>query len=382
MVRCERYNANLTSLGCKRKKESAPPRVKNSSMSDEESIQNHPCFGCLGPIVINWDVDRPPIALHEVETTPIILHPNLEDGFSANRARRLKEDSENRVQRIPSFNSVLEKGGQAKEVTSEDDVAIGVTAKEAKVQAEVEAQTAPKAPSADSELTIVPQETEAAKPVAEAPVPKEPEPVEEKVEEKVEAKPKKVSKGKKKTSKVAEETKPAEKETPVEEVKETTKSKAPAKTKDTEETKAAKEETKDESAEETKESSEEKKASKGKKPKKSKKDDKKGESTADGEHPPCASCGREYTPKYWRGDICNPCYARRLRQKKKEQQQAKTKKDKKDKKEHPPCTNCGREYTPKHWRGDICNPCYARRLRQKKKEKQKEKEKSKKTKSK
>jgi hypothetical protein len=32
---------------------------------------------------------------------------------------------------------------------------------------------------------------------------------------------------------------------------------------------------------------------------------------------PCTSCGREYSPKYWRGELCNPCYAKQLRDRKK-----------------------------------------------------------------
>ena len=104
MVRCERYNANLTAVGCQRKKESLPPRVKNAAITEEESVQNHPCFGCLGPIIVNWPVADPPILMEEVTTKPVIVHPNLEDTFSPTTRRidGLKSKKKERFQYIPS----------------------------------------------------------------------------------------------------------------------------------------------------------------------------------------------------------------------------------------------------------------------------------------
>ena len=118
MVRCERYNANLTAVGCQRKKEAPPPRVKNSSLSEEESMQNHPCFGCLGPIVINWPVGSPPISLQEIERAPVIVHPYLEDSFSADRSSRIQQENDGTAplvaEAIPSVSGVEQRSARAR----------------------------------------------------------------------------------------------------------------------------------------------------------------------------------------------------------------------------------------------------------------------------
>ncbi|MEM1009612.1 MAG: hypothetical protein AAGJ35_11470, partial [Myxococcota bacterium] len=75
MVRCERYNANLSAKGCARKKQAPPPRVKNSLQSDEEAMQNHPCFRCVGPILINWTKESTPIQIKARTQAPVIIHP-------------------------------------------------------------------------------------------------------------------------------------------------------------------------------------------------------------------------------------------------------------------------------------------------------------------
>ncbi len=298
MVRCERYNANLTAWACKNKKEAPPPRLR-AALSEEENLNNHPCFGCVGPIIINWPMDRPPIPLYEIEEKPIISHPNLEDDFTLARERQI-EIYRQRELGVPE----------------------GEEAKEGDQKAEE-----PESKGASTEK-------------------------EEVAELKTESEPALQSKGeteeKPKEKKKAKESTQSEIEVDTAEAKEADKAKLPA------------------------EKGEEKSAKEEKKKGRRKKEKKQPEA--------CAICGRPYTPKYWRGDICNPCYAKKLRERKK--QAKKKEKEKKEKttptkknKEHPPCAICGRPYTPKYWRGDICNPCYAKKLRERKK-KQKESEKA------
>ena len=74
MVRCERYNANLTVIGCARKKEAPPPRARTAGVSDEEYKQSHPCHGCVGPVHVNWPLDTNPIpGSLDDSPTPVIV---------------------------------------------------------------------------------------------------------------------------------------------------------------------------------------------------------------------------------------------------------------------------------------------------------------------
>lgn len=333
MVRCERYNANITSLGCFRKKESPPPKLKNSQGPEEENIQNHPCFGCIGPILVNWPIQDPPVALHEVEERPVIVHPGIEDDFSIARERQIEAYREQHTgtsysvdvpkpEELPSYQAQFIKYTSENEddfflEEEEDSPIISV------VQESRRSTNKSKPPKAEKkktkpateakELTI--DSSVLGEALGEA-IPKA-EPTQEIIEEIVELKPKK----KKKTS-----------------------------------------------------ASTKKKASKKKVAKAKEKPS--AESGAE-EHPPCASCGKVYElphSKYWRGDICNPCYAKRLRKRKKKGGTTKTKAKAKVTRDsdHPPCESCGRAYEPpysKYWRGDICNPCYAKRLRKRRQNK-------------
>ena len=92
-VRCERYNANLTVIGCHRKKTSTPQRLKNRTSPEDENIQNHPCFGCLGPIIINWPEGSLPITLKARERRPVIVHPLHENAMLSLRPRREESQS-------------------------------------------------------------------------------------------------------------------------------------------------------------------------------------------------------------------------------------------------------------------------------------------------
>lgn len=327
MVRCERYNANITSLGCWRKKTSPPPKVKNAQAQEEEVIQNHPCFACLGPIWVNWPIQDPPVALHEVEERPVIVHPGIEDDFSLARERQIEAYREQytgtryevfqpKPEELPSYQHVKSK--QRVEAPRFPELETPAPAVEEPPAPKARAKAKPKAKAKVKEEAITPE-----------PVALEEVPVETQEAPQEEQKPAaKAKKSKKKTTKKAVAPK----------AKEVTESPAEA------------------PAEEAKPDS--------------------GDSS-EAEHPPCASCGRLYEPpasKYWRGDICNPCYAKKLRKRKKKGGTTKTKAKPKavEATDHPPCTSCGREYAPpasKYWRGDICNPCYAKKLRKRKKAK-------------
>ncbi len=338
MVRCERYNANITSASCFRKKTSPAPKVKNAQAQEEEVIQNHPCFACPGPIWVNWPIQDPPIALHEVEERPVIVHPGIEDDFSLAREKQIEAYREQYTgtryeidvpveTELPSYTHVrmqerLAGISQAAEATPPvEDL------KPDPVPAPVEE---PKAKKSPSKADTVKEEAITPEPLAL----EEPPTVEEKEPEE---KAKTSTTQKKKTQQSSSKK---------------TKSKAKAKTEEEEEEEVAE--------------------APQAEPQPAKEDEDSNE-----EHPPCADCGREFAPpasKYWRGEICNPCYAKKLRKRKKKggATKAKAKAKPAEATDHPPCTDCGREFAPpasKYWRGEICNPCYAKKLRKRKSKK-------------
>ncbi|TNE46212.1 MAG: hypothetical protein EP343_24200 [Deltaproteobacteria bacterium] len=336
MVRCERYNANITSASCYRKKTSPAPKVKNAQAQEEEVIQNHPCFGCPGPIWVNWPIQDPPIALHEVEERPVIVHPGIEDDFSLAREKQIEAYREQYTgtryeidapeeEELPSYTHVRMKERLA--ILAQESESTPVLEVEVKPDPEPTPVEEPKAKKPPAKVETVKKE-EAITP--EPPALEEPPEVEE---EEPEVK--------------AEVAPTEEKKTPKTSTKKT-KSKAKAKQEEEEE---PEEEPQPE----------------------------KEEADSNEEHPPCADCGREYAPpasKYWRGEICNPCYAKKLRKRKKKggTTKAKAKAKPAEATDHPPCNECGREYAPpasKYWRGEICNPCYAKKLRKRKSKKKK-----------
>ena len=375
MVRCERYNANLTANGCQRKKEALPPRVKNAAAVDDENIQNHPCFGCLGPILISWPEDRPSIILRRSEKKSLISHPYfdnslyqrevLEEEELARRkaeARRLQLKREEELMQIKTevFDEDLDLEAEfEREMQADAERAAGQSSSEgvsidlgedfssdANLTEEVEVAAAVK-----EEVAVEPVKApvETAKPVVEEVVEPAPAPAKKST-------PRKKKTTKKKTAEVVEE--PAETKEP--EQLTLGLGDADNKPKQKKPTKATKKKT----------------STKKKTPTKTKEEATEAADSTEavGDHPPCVDCGRAYEGKYmkhWRGEICNPCYAKRLREKKKKQK-SKQEKPKKEEGAHAPCVDCGRAYEGKyvkHWRGEICNPCYAKRLRNKKKKK-------------
>lgn len=332
MVRCERYNANLTSVGCKRKKESPPPKLKNAAFSEEDNMQNHPCFACVGPVVINWEIEDSPIALHEVEKRKVIVHPGLEDDFTEARARQIQLYKEmSRPGARTKSPEELEKQAESfveiplktEEPEGEPSQAKGTSSVIAK-----EAVPTPQIPSEDLQEDTPEEDMEELEP---------------EVELKKSAAPKK--------SKDSPRAKAEPTPTPTTARKAAPQKQAASEAKSTES--STKKETK--TTKKTTKKATKKAGKASKKPPES-----------------CASCDRPYEEPYiknWRGDLCNPCYAKKLREKKKQKQVA-TQPKPKTNEAHAPCQMCGRAYEDpyiKNWRGDICNPCYAKKLRARKK---------------
>lgn len=392
-VRCERYNANLTVIGCHRKKTSTPQRLKNRTSPEDDNIQNHPCFGCLGPIIINWPEGSLPITLKARERRPVIVHPLHENAMLSLRPRR--EESQPPSTSSASFGgepinsapvylkppNALRSTGAIPTATlprpSATPAAKAAKTARPKIDAEVEEDydasdiyedveddmdlggledEVGAEPLEDEDLGAIGLETEedSSDDFGDESF------AEDNDEDAVVAK----AASKKKPSDIrAKKQKDHEKEKGKAPKKDHEKEKAPdiraKKEKDHEKEKAPdirakKEKEKLPIQKETIDEDEEAASS--------------SEHLVDGEHPPCTSCGKEYTPKYWRGDVCNACYAKQLRERKKttEEKPPRKKKEAPTEVEHPPCTSCGKEYTPKYWRGDVCNACYAKQLRERK----------------
>gem|GEM_PF-2459121 len=397
-VRCERYNANLTVIGCHRKKTSTPQRLKNRTSPEDENIQNHPCFGCLGPIIINWPEGSLPITLKARERRPVIVHPLHENAMLSLRPRR--EESQSPPTSSASFGgepinsapvylkppNALRSTGAIPTATLPRPSATPAAkaAKPARPKIDIEAEV-----EEDYDASDIYEDVEGEMDLGglEDDIGTEPLEDEDLGAIGLESEEEGFSEDfgdemiSEDSDEDAIETKAASKKKIPEirpkkdKEKDKEKDKAPKKEKDKEkdaekapESRAKKEKDKEKAPESRVKKEKDKLPTQKEAVVESEEATSSDEHAADGEHPPCTSCGKEYTPKYWRGDVCNACYAKQLRERKKttEEKPPRKKKEAPTEVEHPPCTSCGKEYTPKYWRGDVCNACYAKQLRERK----------------